>query len=55
MRREDRRLPDGLVMVEMPSRSDEDDAVLVTLERSTTTDASWASKASWRNPTTSST
>ena len=31
MRRDGVRLPDGLVMVEMPSRSDEADAVLVTL------------------------
>lgn len=31
-RRDDVRLPDGLVMVDMPSRSDEADAVLVTLE-----------------------
>jgi len=31
VRREDVRLPDGLVMVEMPSRADEADSVLVTL------------------------
>jgi hypothetical protein len=32
IRREEVRLPDGLVMVQMPSRSDEADAVLKTLE-----------------------
>ncbi len=32
IRREDRRLPEGLVMVDMPSRSDEADAVLATLK-----------------------
>ncbi|RHW26025.1 hypothetical protein D0Z08_17025 [Nocardioides immobilis] len=32
VRREDVRLPDGLVMVDMPSRSDEADSVLVTLD-----------------------
>lgn len=31
IRREDRRLPDGLVMVDMPARSDEGNAVLGTL------------------------
>lgn len=32
VRREDRRLPAGLVMVDMPSRTDEGDSVLVTLD-----------------------
>lgn len=32
VRRDDVRLPDGLVLVEMPARRDEEDAVLVTLD-----------------------